>query len=85
MIRRLIGDRFEDEYIAVLEGGRDVNQSLLEQKFDYIFFTGSVSVGKTVMAAAAKVLSESNEAGQSLQLYDQYLAKAGVTDESNRN
>lgn len=38
-----------------------------------------------VMAAAAKVLSESNEAGQSLQLYDQYLAKAGVTDESNRN
>ena len=46
MIRRLIGDHFEEEYIAVLEGGRDVNQSLLEQKFDYIFFTGSVSVGK---------------------------------------
>ena len=38
-----------------------------------------------VMAATAKVLSESGEAGQRLQLYDQYLAKAGVTDESNRN
>ncbi|MBS6956471.1 MAG: F0F1 ATP synthase subunit B [Enterocloster asparagiformis] len=38
-----------------------------------------------VMAAAAKVLSEGGEADQSRQLYDQYLAKAGVTDESNRN
>lgn len=57
LIRRLIGDHFGEEYIAVLEGGRDINRSLLEQKFDYIFFTGSVLVGKTVMAAAAKHLT----------------------------
>lgn len=57
IIRKIITENFEEDYITVVEGGREVNQSLLEQKFDYIFFTGSVSVGKTVMAAAAKHLT----------------------------
>ncbi len=45
---------YPDKYVAVIEGGRDVNQELLEQRFDYIFFTGGVSVGKLVLEKAAK-------------------------------
>ena len=43
--------------MAVVEGGREENQALLEQQFDNIFFTGSVAVGKVVMAAAARHLT----------------------------
>lgn len=57
VIRQMIADNFDERYIAVVEGGREVNQALLEKKFDYIFFTGSVAVGKLVMAAAAKHLT----------------------------
>lgn len=53
----LLGDLFPENYIAVVEGGRAENSALLEEKFDYIFFTGSVAVGKTVMAAAARHLT----------------------------
>jgi len=56
-IAKLIGDTFDPVYIAVVEGGREQNSALLEQKFDYIFFTGSVAVGKVVMEAAAKHLT----------------------------
>lgn len=56
-IAALIGDTFDPSYIAVVEGGRAQNSALLEQKFDYIFFTGSVAVGKVVMEAAAKHLT----------------------------
>ena len=48
---------FPPEYICVVQGGRDANADLLEQRFDYIFFTGSVEVGKVVMAAAARNLT----------------------------
>ncbi|ULQ58835.1 aldehyde dehydrogenase [Brucepastera parasyntrophica] len=50
----LIGKTFPPEYIAAVGGGRDVNQDLLKQHFDYIFFTGSTTVGKFVMESAAK-------------------------------
>ena len=56
-IRLVIEDVFSEEYVAVIEGGRAENTELLEQEFDYIFFTGSPAVGKTVMAAAAKNLT----------------------------
>ena len=56
-----------------------------EQEREKTLEEARTQIAGLVMAATAKVLSESNEAGQSLQLYDQYLAKAGVTDESNRN
>lgn len=56
-IAKIIGDTFPQEYIAVVEGGREENKALLQEAFDYIFFTGSVEVGKTVMAAAAKNLT----------------------------
>jgi len=48
---------YDPEYITVVQGGRQENTALLEQKFDYIFFTGSISVGKAVMEAAAKHLT----------------------------
>ncbi len=57
MISKLIGSCFDSKYITVIEGGRDANQELLGNKFDYIFFTGSVNVGKTVMEAASKHLT----------------------------
>ena len=56
-IARLLGKIFPPEFVAVVEGGRAENQALLEQKFDYIFFTGSPAVGREVMAAGAKNLT----------------------------
>ena len=53
VIREILTQCFPPEYVAVVEGGRAENQALLDQKFDYIFFTGSVAVGKEVMAKAA--------------------------------
>lgn len=49
----LISRTFPPEYIAVIEGGRQENKSLLDQKFDYIFFTGSPAVGRFVMERAS--------------------------------
>ncbi|WP_262428245.1 aldehyde dehydrogenase [Paratissierella segnis] len=57
VIAKLIGDIYPKEYIAVVEGGREENNALFEEAFDYIFFTGSVKVGKAVMEAAAKNLT----------------------------
>ena len=49
VIAAIVKECFPEGYVAVIEGGRQENQELLEQRFDYIFFTGSVSVGKLVM------------------------------------
>ena len=57
VINRLIASVFPEEYVAVVEGGRAENQSLLEQQFDYIFFTGGTTVAREVMAKAAKHLT----------------------------
>jgi len=57
IIRKVLSECFAEDYIAVVEGGRDANQALLQQKFDYIFFTGGVTVGKLVMEAASKNLT----------------------------
>jgi aldehyde dehydrogenase (NAD+) len=57
LIAALIAKIFPPQYITVVEGGREENTHLLEQKFDYIFFTGSVAVGKVVMEAASKHLT----------------------------
>ena len=57
VINKIISSSFNREYIAVIEGGREANQELLHEKFDYIFFTGSVDVGKTVMESASKNLT----------------------------
>ena len=57
IIKKIISEAFGEGYIAVVEGGRAENSALLEEKFDYIFFTGSVSVGKLVMERAARHLT----------------------------
>jgi aldehyde dehydrogenase (NAD+) len=57
IIAKLIGENFQPEFISVVEGGIETNQSLLAEKFDRIFFTGGTSIGKIVMAAAAQHLT----------------------------
>ena len=57
VMEQMISEYFQPEYIALFQGGREMNQTLLEQKWDYIFFTGSPDIGKVVMQAAAKNLT----------------------------
>lgn len=57
LLARLLSECFDEGYVAVVEGGRAENTSLLKEKFDHIFFTGSTAVGKTVLAAAAEHLT----------------------------
>ena len=56
-IADMITETFPQEYIAVVQGHRDVNTALLAQRWDIIFFTGSPALAKTVMAAAAQHLT----------------------------
>ena len=57
VIARLIRQCFSVKVAAVVEGGRAENQALLEQDFDYIFFTGGKTVGRLVMEKAAAHLT----------------------------
>ncbi|MBS1682379.1 MAG: aldehyde dehydrogenase family protein [Bacteroidetes bacterium] len=57
LISELINEFFEEDLVAVVEGGQQVSEQLLELPFDHIFFTGSPTVGKIVMKAAAENLS----------------------------
>lgn len=49
VIEKIISECFASEYVAVVTGGRAENAALLEQKFDFVFFTGSQAVGKEVL------------------------------------
>lgn len=57
VIAEMIKNSYIENYISVVEGGREENSRLLEQKFDYIFFTGGVEVGKLIMRKAAETLT----------------------------
>ena len=57
VIKMIIEECFEEKYVAVILGGRMENQFLLKEHFDYIFFTGSVGVGKEVMRQASEHLT----------------------------
>ena len=57
VLTEMIRNTFHEEYIAIVEGNRDVNQMLLAERWDIIFFTGSPSLGKMVMEAASKHLT----------------------------
>ena len=46
VIQELISTTFDPAYISVMTGGRDVNQAILDERFDFIFFTGSPPIGK---------------------------------------
>lgn len=56
-IKKVVESVFPPEYVAVLFGGRQVNDTLINSKFDYIFFTGSKNVGKLVYEKAAANLT----------------------------
>ncbi len=53
VLAELISSALPPELATVVQGGREENQALLEEKFDYIFFTGSPDVGRYVMEKAA--------------------------------
>ncbi|MCC8045551.1 MAG: aldehyde dehydrogenase [Clostridiales bacterium] len=57
LIAKMIRECFEESYVAVVTGGREENQYLLQEHFDYIFFTGSKSVGREVMRRASDHLT----------------------------
>lgn len=57
VLREIIRSAFSPEHVLVVEGGRAENSALLEEKFDHIFFTGSLAVGKHVMQKAAEHLT----------------------------
>lgn len=57
VIEKMIAETFDEKYIAVVQGHRDVNTALLEQRWDLIFFTGSPALAKTVMTSAARNLT----------------------------
>lgn len=57
VISKIVGECFNPEYVAVVTGGRAENTCLLDADFDYIFFTGSKTVGKEVMRHAAEHLT----------------------------
>lgn len=57
VILRILSQCFEPKYVAVVTGGRAENTCLLREHFDYIFFTGSQTVGKEVMRNAAEHLT----------------------------
>lgn len=56
IVYKIIKENFHEKYIEVIEGGKEETSILINSPFDYIFFTGSVAVGKIVMEAAAKNL-----------------------------
>ncbi|HPO56787.1 MAG TPA: aldehyde dehydrogenase [Ignavibacteriaceae bacterium] len=57
VMEEMIKEVFPENYIAVVQGGRNVNSMLLEKRFDMIFFTGSPMLGKIVMKAASQHLT----------------------------
>ena len=57
IVAKIIGECFDPQYVAVVTGGRKENAELLEKKFDFIFFTGSTTVGKEVLRHAAEYLT----------------------------
>lgn len=57
VLERLVKDAFNEEYVAVVQGHRDVNTALLRERYDVIFFTGSPDLGRVVMRAAAENLT----------------------------
>lgn len=56
VIEKIIKECFEEDYVTVIQGDKDVSQALIEKNFDYIFYTGGTKVGKIVMQEASKNL-----------------------------
>ena len=59
LLEDLLKRVFKEDYVSVIQGGVETSQELLAQKWDYVFFTGSVAVGKIVAKAIAPNLTPS--------------------------
>lgn len=57
VIKNILSECFPENYVAVVTGGRKENAELLDKKFDMVFFTGSQSVGKTVLQKCSEHLT----------------------------
>lgn len=57
VLKQMVDEFFDPKLVAMVTGGREKNKALLDEKFDYIFFTGGVTVGKYVMHQAAEHLT----------------------------
>lgn len=57
ILQTIAEEAFDTGLVCVVTGGREENRQLLNQTFDYIFFTGSSSVGKEVLRCAAPNLT----------------------------
>lgn len=57
VIEKILSRAFPKEYVATVLGGKEESEQLLEQRFDYIFFTGSTAVGRSIMEKAARHLT----------------------------
>ncbi len=57
IISKIVSEVFDKNHVEVVEGDSEVSTKLLSQRWDYIFFTGSVAVGKIVAKAAAEFLT----------------------------
>ena len=56
-IEKMINELFEPDYITAYQAEAEATKQLLDEKFDYIFFTGSTVVGRIIMTAAARHLT----------------------------
>lgn len=57
LVEEILLKVFDENHVAIVQGGIPETTELLNQKWDYMFFTGSVPVGKIVAKAAAKHLT----------------------------
>ena len=57
VISEIIASHFDKACAAVVEGDAEIGETLLRERFDYIFFTGSAAIGKRVMSAASEYLT----------------------------
>lgn len=57
LMKEMIAESFPPEYITVVEGEAETTQNLIQDNFDYVFFTGSGQVGREVMKAASETLT----------------------------
>jgi len=57
IVKKIVEDCFNSEYVAVVTGGRKENAELLNKKFDMVFFTGSQNVGREVLRHTAETLT----------------------------
>ncbi len=57
LIEKIVNEAFDEYHVQVVKGGREENSALLDEAYDYIFFTGSPAVGKVVMQKASENLT----------------------------